>query len=241
MSATDATPLSGQAARWAGQRTRRRAEFVEAALRVIAEQGPAVSVEDIAARVGVARTRLYRHFADRADLERAITARVAALVVEELDALWHPQGSARQMITGAIGAYVGWLDRNRNLHSYLVVHPGAAEDPASYPGVRRAVAEHLTGVFGGYLYLLNVPRDVAADLAHAVVGMVESVVGRWVETDAPSVEGAQVSADAVIARLAAWTWSLLDQVLGEAGLRLDPDLALPVLPGLQAPAVRAAE
>src|SRR5882757_7776673 len=116
----DAIPLRGQAARWAGQRERRRAEFVDAALGVIAEQGPGVSVEDIAARVGVARTRLYRHFADRADLERAITARVARLVVAELDALWHPQGSARQMIASAIGAYVGWLDRNRSLHAYLL-------------------------------------------------------------------------------------------------------------------------
>jgi AcrR family transcriptional regulator len=229
-------PLRGQAARWAGQRERRRAEFVEAALGVIAEQGPTVSVEDIAARVGVARTRLYRHFVDRADLERAITARVAGLVVAELDTLWHPQGSARQMITSAIGAYVGWLDRNRNLHAYLLGHPGAAEDLQSYPGVRRAVAEHLTGLFGGYLDLLDVDPAVAADLAHGVVGMIESVVGRWAGTDVPSAQRASVSAEVVVARLAAWTWALLADVLGEAGLRLDPDLPLPPLIGLLPPA-----
>lgn len=214
--------LSGQAARWAGQRERRREEFVDAALRVIAEQGPGVCVEDIAAAVGVARTRLYRHFTDRADLERAISARVARLVVADLGPVWRPTGSARQMIAGAIGAYVHWLDANRNLHEYLLAHVRAEDDATSldgYPGVRKAVAEHLGRVFAGYLDLLGVPRTVAADLAYAAVGMVESVAGRR--------DGAPDGKSVTIDRLAAWTWAMLSAVLAEAGVELDPDLALP--------------
>jgi AcrR family transcriptional regulator len=231
----DPAQLRGQAARWAGQRERRRAEFVEAALGVIAEQGAEVSVEDIAARVGVARTRLYRHFADRADLERAITARVAQSVVDHMDALWHPRGSARQMIRGAIGAYVGWLDANPNLHRYLVGHSGSAEVPTSYPGVRRTVADHLAGLFGGYLGMLGVEPVVTTDLAHAVVGMVESVA-RWrLLTDDASADDTSATAEQVVARLVDWTWALLDSVLRQAGVELDPDLELPALSGLTPP------
>jgi AcrR family transcriptional regulator len=218
-------PLRGQAARWAGQRERRRAEFVDAALGVIAEQGPAVSVEDIAARVGVARTRIYRHFTDRADLERAISARVAQLVVAELEPLWHPQGSARQMISGAIGSYVRWIGDNRNLHLYLHAHARPDDDPTdidAYPGVRRAVAEHLSGLFGGYLGLLGLDASIATDLAHAVVGMVESVADRWAAGDAGEP-------DAVIERLGQWTWAMLADTLAGAGVTLDPDLPLPPL------------
>jgi AcrR family transcriptional regulator len=220
-----AAPLRGQAARWAGQRERRRAEFVEAALGVIAEQGPAVSVEDIAARVGVARTRIYRHFTDRADLERAISARVARLVVAELEPLWHPQGSARQMITGAIGAYVRWIGDNRNLFLYLHAHSGPDDDPTdldAVSGVRRAVAEHLSGLFGGYLGWLGLDASVSADLGHAVVGMVESVADRW-------AAGGGAEPDVVIARLGNWTWAMLASTLAEAGITLDPDLPLPPL------------
>jgi AcrR family transcriptional regulator len=227
--------LRGQAARWAGQRERRRAEFVEAALGVIAEQGAEVSVEDIAARVGVARTRLYRHFTDRADLERAITARVTQLVVDHMDALWHPRGSARQMITGAIGGYVGWLDANRNLHRYLLGHAGADDDPGSYPAVRRTVAEHLTGIFGGYLGIVGVEPAVTTDLAHAVVGMVESVARRRMTAEGASADETSETVAEVVARLADWTWALLDSVLRRAGLELDPDLELPQLPGLRGP------
>jgi AcrR family transcriptional regulator len=232
----EAAQLRGQAARWAGQRERRRAEFVEAALGVIAEQGAEVSVEDIAARVGVARTRLYRHFTDRADLERAITARVAQSVVEHMDALWHPRGSARQMITGAIGAYVGWLDANRNLHRYLLSHAGVAEEgPGSYPAVRRTVAEHLAVLFGGYLGMLGVEPVVTTDLAHAVVGMVESVARSRLASDGHSVDEESATAAEVVARLADWTWTLVDSVLRRSGLTLDPDLELPQLIGLVAP------
>jgi AcrR family transcriptional regulator len=218
-------PLRGQAARWAGQRERRRTEFVDAALGVIAEQGPAVSVEDIAARVGVARTRLYRHFTDRADLERAINARLSRTVVAELEPLWHPHGSARQMIAGPIGAYVRWIGTNRNLFLYLQAHRRPDDDPGdldAVSGVRHAAAEHLSGVFAGYLGLLGVDPAVSGDLAYAVIGMVESVADRWA-----AAGGADP--DAVIDRLGHWTWAMLADTLADAGVRLDPDLALPDL------------
>lgn len=217
---------AGQAARWAGQRERRREDFVEAALRVIATHGPAVSVEDIAAQVGVARTRLYRHFTDKADLERAISARVAQLVVADLEPLWHPQGSARQMISGAVGAYVGWLEANRNLYDYLRAHVDPLESDAeadSYPGVRRAVAEHLTALFGAYLDLFGVDTAVTADLAWAVLGMVESVACR------PG-QPLLVEPEVLVDRLTAWTWAMLAAVLTDVGIELDPDLPLPALP-----------
>jgi AcrR family transcriptional regulator len=192
-------------------------------------------VEDIAARVGVARTRIYRHFADRADLEQAISARVARLVVAELEPLWHPQGSARQMIAGAIGSYVRWIGANRNLFLYLHAHarpaPWSVDDSAladgssgldAVSGVRRAVADHLSGLFGGYLGLLGLDARVARDLAYAVVGMVESVADPWA-----AAGGADP--DVLIDRLGRWTWAMLADTLAAAGVTLDPDLPLPPL------------
>ncbi len=217
-------PLTGQAARWAGQRERRQEEFVDSALRVIAEQGPNASVEAIAAEAGVARTRVYRHFADRADLERAISARVARLIVAELEPLWHPAGSARQMIHAAIGAHVRWLAENHNLYAYLRRHARPDDDSRAldgYAGVRRAVAEHLAGLFGTYLALVGVHSATSENLAHAVVGMVESVSERWAERGG--------DAEVVIAQLSDWTWAMMAAALAEVGVELDPDEPLPPL------------
>lgn len=58
----------GRSTRWAGEHQRRRAQFVEAALVAIARHGPETSTEQIAQQAGVARTRLYKHFTDAADL-----------------------------------------------------------------------------------------------------------------------------------------------------------------------------
>lgn len=226
---TSPEPLSGQAARWAGQRDRRRAEFVDSAIKVIAEQGPHSTLEDFAAEAGVARTRVYRHFTDRADLERAISARVAAMIVAELEPLWHPEGSARQIIRGAIGAHVRWLAENRNLYIYLRRHARPdtetseqGEQLDGHAGVRRAVADHLTKLFGVYLTLVGIENRTTESLAYAVVGMVESVTERW-------TEHAEEDSDAIIDQLSAWTWAMIAEALGTVGVELDPDLPLPPL------------
>lgn len=217
---------TGQAARWAGQRERRRAEFVAAALETIAEHGPGATVEQIAARAGVARTRIYRHFTDRADLEHAISARVADLIVAELDPLWHPEGSTHQMISAVIGAHTRWLAANRHLYAYLVTHEGGPADPDGldgYTGVRQAVADHLTGLFGGYLSLAGVDGGVGESLAYGVLGLVESVTNRWLER--PGV----LDTDALVIQLSAWVWAMLDSTLRAAGVDWDPDAPLPAL------------
>lgn len=229
---TSPEPLSGQAARWAGQRERRQAEFVDSALRVIAEQGPGASLEAFAVEAGVARTRVYRHFTDRADLERAISARVAGMIVAELEPLWHPEGSARQMIRGAIGAHVGWLAENHNLYLYLrrQERPDAdAQTLDGHEGVRRAVADHLTKLFGAYLSLVGVQNHTTETLAYAVVGMVESVTERWIEQGAHRHEDGPDTPEVVIEQLSAWTWAMVSAALATVGVELDPDLPLPPL------------
>src|SRR5215469_4167626 len=78
-----AAPSDGRAARWAGQQERRRREFVDAAMRAIAEHGPDVSTGQIAAEAGVARTRIYKHFVDAADLQGAIAERALEQVTTD--------------------------------------------------------------------------------------------------------------------------------------------------------------
>ncbi|MDT5020348.1 MAG: hypothetical protein QOI33_872, partial [Mycobacterium sp.] len=49
-------PVDGRTIRWSGQRDKRRAEFVEAALEAIVQYGPHASIEQVADHVGVTRT-----------------------------------------------------------------------------------------------------------------------------------------------------------------------------------------
>jgi hypothetical protein len=137
------------------------------------------------------------------------------------------------MIHGAIGAHVGWLAENRNLYIYLRRHARPGPDSAGdqhtldgHEGVRRAVADHLTRLFGAYLSLVGVQSQTTETLAYAVVGMVESVTDRWIEQGA---KDGPDNAAAVIEQLSAWTWAMIAEALGTVGVELDPDLPLPPL------------
>lgn len=220
-------PVDGRAARWAGQRAKRRAEIVAAALAEIGERGSDVSTEQIARRAGIARPRLYRHFADAEDLYDAIGSRAAELLIAEMaPVMTRPSGTPRAIITRIVATFVVWMTENTSIYYYVVsrsVHVGP-DDSELIADVRDAISDMLRDLLAGYLRILGLATGIADPLAHGLVGMVESTTQRWLV-----VPGA-LRRDDLVAQLATWVWGLLDNMLRSAGVVLDPDLPLPELP-----------
>ena len=218
----------GRSARWAGHREQRRSEFVDAALRAIAEEGPEVPVERIAEHAGVGRTRLYKYFTDATDLHGAIAERAATLITAELAPVWSPHGTPMQMISTAISTHVGWLAEHGHLYRHLTMHALSARvgSKDAITDVKAAIAGHLTELFRQVLHELGGSEPVAEPLAHGIVGLVESTTDRWL--DAPE----RMDRDQLTELLTRWVWRLLDDALRSAGVELDPDepLELPGLP-----------
>jgi len=217
----------GRAARWAGQQERRRREFVDAALRAIAEHGPGVSTEQIAAEAGVARTRIYKHFTDAADLQGAIAERAVELVAANLGPLWNPQGSAMQMISAIIDTLIGYLSEQRNVYRYLTKHAPSTRDSDRdvVTDVKTMIGNHLAGIFTYYLTEFGADTRLAELSAFALVGLVESAISRWLDNPAG------LTRDELAGQLTRWAWLLIDQTLHDSGIELDPDapLAAPIL------------
>jgi AcrR family transcriptional regulator len=203
---------------------------VDAALRAIAEHGPDVSTEQIAAEAGVARTRLYRHFTDAADLQGAIADHVLDLVATQLQPLWNPHGSAAEMISASIDALIGLLSEHRHLYRYLTKHAPSARTSSQdvVTDIRTAIGEHLTRMFSGYLAQFDVDTRAAAPGAFGLVGLVESAISRWLDNPGG------LSRDELASQLSRWVWLLIYQVLRDNGINLDPSQPL-ALPGLAAP------
>ncbi len=208
--------------RWTGQRERRRAEFVDAALSAIAEHGPQASTEQIAAYVGVTRTKLYRHFAGAADLQRAIAHRAADMLNSELAPLWTPHGSMAQIIEASVEAHVRFLVDHRNLYRYLarcsLGEAGSAPDAIA--DIRSTIGDQLLVLFAGYLGAFGLDTD-PQPLAFAIVGLVESTTGRWL--DQPGA----TSQDRLVADLVRWIWLLVDDTLRAGGVYIDRAEPLP--------------
>ncbi|GAA2785469.1 TetR/AcrR family transcriptional regulator [Saccharopolyspora taberi] len=210
--------VDGRAARWAGQHERRRREFVDAALRAIAEHGPEVSTEQIAEQAGVARTRLYKHFTDTPDLQAAISERTVELITAELLPALDPQRTPVQMVRGVISAHIGWLVEHDNLFRYLTRYAVSSRSGGrdAFTDTKSAIAGHLTLMFEHYLGAFGMDTRVAEMSAFGVVGLVESSTSRWVEH--PGGMDREELADL----LTGWVWRLIDDVLRSGGVELDP-------------------
>ena len=211
----------GRVTRWAGQRERRRRDFVEAALRAIAKHGPEVSTEQIADAAGVARTQLYKHFTDTADLQRAIADRAVEQITAELAPLWELRGSPLEMISSAINSHTTWLSENNHLYRYLTMHANTARGGRdAITDIKTVIASHLTLLIEHYLTLFGIDTRVAQPVAYGVVGMVDSSTARWLEDPRglPHTEFAGL--------LARWIWQIFDDTLRAGGIELDPHAPL---------------
>ena len=228
-SAAGPAPPDGRAARWAGQRERRRREFVTAALRAIAAHGPEVSTEQIAEEAGVARAQLYRHFADATELHGAIADQAAQLISARLG-LGDLHGTPRQMIRTLITAHIGWLSEHGHLYRYLSRHslraPGRDRDAIT--DVRTTIARQLAVLYEYYLTMFAVDTSVAEPLAFGIVGLVDSSAAQWVDNPLNFTH-----AD-IVALLTGWVWQILNDTLRASGVELDPDTPLPA-PNLKFP------
>lgn len=211
----------GRAARWSGQQQRRRAEFVDAALVAIKRHGADVSTEQIAAEAGVARTRLYRHFAGAHALNEAIAERAESMILEGLAPVWDASSSPRDIIRTAVTTHLGWLTENQQLYLYLVRHSVAtAAGDNVVNDVKRLISNLLTRLLDEYVEAVGLDTRVIQPLSFGLVGFVDAAAARWVS------DPAGVDLDEMVDLLAAWIWSVIDGVLRGVGLEVDPGLPL---------------
>lgn len=221
------TVKDGRAARWEGQRERRRAEFVEAAIAAIEEHGPDVLTEQIAAHAGVPRPRLYRHFDGKADLQQAVCRRILERLTTDLSPIWQGGRSPLELITAVVDTIVRWLTTHSALYRYLAKHSAPAH--TGTPPDRSDALTDFTGTLAVRLSRLLKTvleaggRDVrgTGPLAFGIVAFAEAAIGRWL------AKPECLTAEEFGAGLVRGIWTLLADFLVERGIRVDPDAPLP--------------
>nr|CTQ88468.1 Transcriptional regulator, TetR family [Kibdelosporangium sp. MJ126-NF4] len=188
---------------------------------MIAERGPGVSTEQIAQEAGVARTQLYKHFTDAADVHGAIVDQALQLIHTELAPLWNLHGTPLEMITSAVDGHTRWLADNRHLYRYLGMHALSAGDgPHAIRDVKTTIGTHLTRLFEHYLALFRMDTRVAGSVAFGVVGLVDSCTAHWLD------DPRRLDHSEFVALLARWVWRILDDTLRSGGVELDADAPL---------------
>lgn len=192
-------PVDGRSARWVRHREQRRAELLDIARRLIHAQGPDVTMEGIAAASGTSKSIVYRYFADKAQLQRAIGMHILSgmhrRLVEQMDQVEAASGCSagpEQRIRGMIAAYVAAAEGSPHVYRF-VTRPSEGLNHF-LTSVARLVATALPA---------GTPAAVSEVWASGAVGFVQGSVDRWMNA-APA---RRLDADELTEQLVTWLMS----------------------------------
>jgi AcrR family transcriptional regulator len=208
--------------RWSAHRAQRRQEFVAAALRVLATQGPDLPMDAVAAEAGVTKPVLYRYFADKAALVEALGEFSSALLLDRLLPAISSDGPALARVRDAVGGYFAVIDEHPNLYWLLARQAGADGGQGADPVHRNKefIATSLSAVIGDYLRAYGLDSGAAEPWGYGLTGLVQSTGEWWMSRRS-------MSRDNVVEYLTRLIWVAISGVLGEAGIVIDPDKPLP--------------
>lgn len=223
----------GRRARWEQHNADRRTHILDAAVAVLEDAAPGaeIRVQQIADHAAVGRTVVYRHFVDRADLDRAVQAHVLSQLRGRIEPQVVLQGSVESIIGGIIGAYVGWADEHPALHRI-------ASDWAPASGKPSPLVETLDLLSGQVSTLvrlaaamlaieLSEEEDQALDpLVTGLIGQAFATVRHWLAR--PERRPAPAEMADLLARS---IWYLLEGHIRRHGVELDPTVPIETLIG----------
>jgi AcrR family transcriptional regulator len=210
----------GRRDRWTAHREERRAQFVAAALRVLAAQGPELPMDAVAAEAGVTKPILYRYFADKAELIAALGQFGSDLLLARLLPAIAADLPARQRVLQAVGSYFSVIDENPNLYWLLATDSTSGGGADQVTRNKQLIASALTEVLHDYMRVFGLDTALAEPWAHGVTGLVQATGEWWLSRRL-------MGRDQVVELVTDLIWAAFAGTLAEAGIVIDPDQTLP--------------
>ncbi len=214
----------GRSTRWSAHNRDRRRHIIDAAITVIEqhEPGASIQVQQIADQASVTRSVLYRHFKDRADLDRAVRSAIVDDLAEKLLPTVTLDGTIPEIVERAVASYVAWAVAHPSLHRVAESDPVDGSGGPLERGLER-IAGQVADLVNTAVEMLQLPvrdhhRAVVDPLAFALVGAVFSAVRRWL-----AAEDRAPAAPVLVAALTDSVWYLLEGHVRAMGLELDRD------------------
>jgi AcrR family transcriptional regulator len=167
--------------REARARAQRREDLLDAAVEVVRDLGPNVSMDQIAAACGVTKPIIYRHFGDREGLVMAMAVRFVAALVATLSPQLARRDAPRDLLSSTIDAYLRLIEADTNLYRFV-----SANEPGKRDLVAGLIAEEVAGVLEQYLEEASRDTTGAKPWAYGLVGMVHFTGDWWARNKTPT-------------------------------------------------------
>src|SRR3954454_18620672 len=146
------TTPDGRRQRWVQHRRERRQQFVAGALAAVRQHGADTGLDEVAACVGVSKSVVYRHFADREDLFGAVLDAIAddVLMPHILSELEQAAGARPdqqvtdpETIRRIVRAFIAVGDEEPQLYRFALAHTSAGTGGDFVAATERQVAAAL--------------------------------------------------------------------------------------------------
>ena len=166
-------------------REERRKQLLDAAVEAIRDVGAGASMEQIAAKGGVTKPILYRHFGDRDGLIKAIGERYGDRLVGRIGATLDA-AAPDELLWQTIDGYLAFLEEDLELYTFLMHQTGRADAAQSMGSLIEIIGRQVATVVGDQLRANGLDAGGAEPIAFGIVGMVHHAGDWWIRNQTMS-------------------------------------------------------
>jgi AcrR family transcriptional regulator len=201
--------IDGRKRRWHQHKVERRNELVDGTLEAIRTQGRDVSMDEIAAEIGVSKTVLYRYFVDKNDLTTAVMMRfVQTTLIPNMAAALSANSDGFELTREITKVYVETVAAEPEIYPFVFANSSASKSKVIADS-ERIIAGMLAVVLRRRMHRAGMDAKGVEPWAYLIVGGVQLATHSW-------MSHRRMSSDELIDYLTMLTWSALCGIV-EAG------------------------
>jgi AcrR family transcriptional regulator len=223
---TGAAKVDGRKRRWHQHKVERRNELVDGTLEAIRTRGRDVSMDEIAAEIGVSKTVLYRYFVDKNDLTTAVMMRFAqTTLIPNMAAALSSNLDGYHLVREIIRVYVDTVANEPEIYPFVFANSSASKSKVLADS-ERIIAGMLAVMFRRRMQRAGMDTRGVEPWAYMIVGGVQLATHSW-------MSHRRTSSDELIDYLTMLSWSALCGIVETGGSLArfrEQDHPLPILP-----------
>ena len=204
------TKTDGRKRRWHQHKVDRRNELVDGTLDAIRRRGSNVSMDEIAAEIGVSKTVLYRYFVDKNDLTTAVMMRFAqTTLIPNMAAALSSNLDGYDLTREIIRVYVDTVAAEPEIYPFVMANSSASKSKAVADS-EHIIARMLAVMLRRRLAEVGMDTSGAEPWAFHTVGGVQLATHSW-------MSNRRMSADDLIDYLTMLSWNALRGIVEVGG------------------------
>jgi AcrR family transcriptional regulator len=202
--------MDGRKRRWHQHKVDRRNELVDGTIEAIRRQGRFLSMDDIAAEIGVSKTVLYRYFVDKNDLTTAVMMRFTqTTLIPNMAAALSSNLDGFDLAREIIRVYVDTVADEPEPYRFVMANSSASHSKVIADS-ERIIARMLAVMMRRRMRQAGMDTGGVEPWAYLIVGGVQLATHSWMSDP-------RLSRDELIDYLTMLCWNALCGIVGVGG------------------------